>query len=342
MFYQALRFNGNLGTWDTSAVTDMSGMFWKAGSFNQNISNWDTAKVTDMTSLLSGASKFNQELCWARAQARRDNIFDGTACPYQSCWCNVPTDATIQQAVSDWCAGETQRDRVESTYGPIANWDTAFVTKMNNLFQHQSTCNPDIGNWSTVKVTNMNNMFDGAKVFNQPIGRWNTAKVTSMMSMFYNASAFNQDLDNWNTAQVTLMTNMFFEASVFNQNIGSWSTAKVTNMHGMFFGASKFNQALCWTRWAVQPPDANMFVGTGCPLNSQFEYDANPRPLNCWGQGTPLLCSPTPPICKGKGGTCKYPYSTADPNSDPICCPEFPCGYQPYQPLIGKCGGRVE
>jgi hypothetical protein len=49
------------------------------------------------------------------------------------------TDGTIHSAVSDWCAGGTQRDLVESTYGPIANWDTAFVTKMNNLFQHQST-----------------------------------------------------------------------------------------------------------------------------------------------------------------------------------------------------------
>ena len=46
-------FNSNIGSWDTSNVTDMSEMFMRsmfanAFAFNQNIGGWDVSNVTDM------------------------------------------------------------------------------------------------------------------------------------------------------------------------------------------------------------------------------------------------------------------------------------------------------
>ena len=40
MFDEATAFNGDISSWNTAAVTNMSSMFEGATAFNQNISNW--------------------------------------------------------------------------------------------------------------------------------------------------------------------------------------------------------------------------------------------------------------------------------------------------------------
>jgi surface protein len=45
MFYYAMAFNKNIGSWNTSKVTNMSSMFYGASAFNQNISSWNVTKV---------------------------------------------------------------------------------------------------------------------------------------------------------------------------------------------------------------------------------------------------------------------------------------------------------
>ena len=51
-FYFASSFNGVIGNWNLSNVTDMNSMFFNATTFDQNIGTWDTSNVTRVISIL--------------------------------------------------------------------------------------------------------------------------------------------------------------------------------------------------------------------------------------------------------------------------------------------------
>ena len=58
----AIATYGEISTWETGYVTDMSFLFSGAGTFNADISGWNTGAVTNMQEMFKGASAFNQDL----------------------------------------------------------------------------------------------------------------------------------------------------------------------------------------------------------------------------------------------------------------------------------------
>ena len=56
MFGNAKLFNADIGNWNVSKVTNMSGMFHGAHCFNQDISKWVVSNVTDMSNMFYGVS----------------------------------------------------------------------------------------------------------------------------------------------------------------------------------------------------------------------------------------------------------------------------------------------
>ncbi len=53
---------GHISMWNTSEVTDMSGLFENRTTFNENISEWNVSMVANMKNMFRGASAFNYDV----------------------------------------------------------------------------------------------------------------------------------------------------------------------------------------------------------------------------------------------------------------------------------------
>ncbi|MFN3138252.1 MAG: BspA family leucine-rich repeat surface protein [Allomuricauda sp.] len=247
MFFDSPNFNGAVGDWDTSNVTNMSEVFGVATSFNQLLS-WDTGNVTDMSGMFALATSFNQPL-------------------------NFNTENV--EIFSAMFSGATSFNQ------DISDWNTANAVAMNAMFEQATSFNQPLaqkpGGWNTAKVENMSNMFKRATAFNQDIGNWNTGMVKDMNDMFFEADSFNQDIGDWNTENVTDMSSMFSKATSFNQDISSWDTSEVTTMNRMFSGAASFNQNL--GAWAIYNVNNMQFMLSNCGMNADNYSDT----LIGWG-----------------------------------------------------------
>jgi surface protein len=118
---------GDLSRWDTSKVTNMSGLFCNARAFNGDLSRWDTSEVTDMSCMFSNATAFNGDLSrWDTSK-----VINMT---YMFC------DATAFN-------------------GDLSRWDTSKVTDMSCMFASAAAFNGDLSRWDTSKVTDTHDMF---------------------------------------------------------------------------------------------------------------------------------------------------------------------------------------
>ncbi|TSE10131.1 BspA family leucine-rich repeat surface protein [Aquimarina algiphila] len=230
MFYGVSYFNGDIGDWDVSNVTDMGGMFYRAISFNQDIGGWNVSNVTNMGQMFEGVRYFNGDIGnWNVSNVTNMmSMFKGVSAFGKDIgvWnvSNVKNMANMFRGASNF-----NRD--------IGGWDVSNVTDMGGMFYLAISFNQDIGGWNVSNVVNMKNMFFNAKSFNQDIGDWNVSNVTNMWGMFYRAGTFNQDIGDWDVSSVIDMENMFRRASAFNQDIGDWNVSNVKNMRDMFENA---------------------------------------------------------------------------------------------------------
>jgi len=138
-FKNAVKFNGNIGNWDTSNITHMWSMFENATSFNQDIGSWNISNVTQINDMFVNASSFNQ------------NIGD---------W---DTTSVTDMNGMFWKAGAFNQD--------ISSWDTTSVTDMDFMFNTTSSfTNHDLSGWNVGSVTSHSLFMSGTGAGNtEPI-----------------------------------------------------------------------------------------------------------------------------------------------------------------------------
>ena len=171
MFAGAEMFDGDIGDWNVSGVTDMSGMFYEATHFNQPLQGWDVSHVTTMRSMFAFARAFDQSLERWDVSAVTDmtEMFKGAAAFNQ----------------------------------PVGSWDVSHVTSMAGMFETARAFDQPLCDWNVSRVTDMRRMFRFARSFTRHDLRcWDAASVTRRDHFLDHAGSDNQEPE-WVAAEST-------------------------------------------------------------------------------------------------------------------------------------------
>jgi len=267
MLNGAIKFDGDLSSWDVSKITNMNSLFEGCEAFKGDIENWSVDKVINMSRMFRFAKAFNGNLDqWNVSNVTTMNNMFNNALLFNgdvSGW-NVENvtnmsvmfkDAlAFNQNIGSWNVSKVTDmsfmfNNAESFNQDLNQWDVSNVTTTAGQFANTEIFNGDLISWDVENVTNMNEMFFKAKAFNSNISNWKVSNVTEMKHMFREAIVFNQNINSWDVSSVTTMATMFHLAHDFNQNIGDWDVANVNNLSGMFSTANSFDQDI--SNWDV-------------------------------------------------------------------------------------------
>ena len=278
--FQGTTFNGNIGNWNVSSVTNLAMMFYGATAFNSDISSWDVSSATNMVGMFYGATAFNIDISgWERT--------------------NGVNGATSTSSLSEITDMREMFNGATAFNSDISNWDVSAVTDMEYMFNGATSFNKLLS-WNLNTTVSVIDMFQGSvtnydstpTLFEQTIGgivykrisyyfadkstletavdawisgqsdatatysvinTWDVSVVTNMVDLFKNGrskqsgigvidtTAFNSDISNWVVSAVTDMNNMFNGATAFNSDISTWAVSAVTDMSSMFNGAIAFD-----------------------------------------------------------------------------------------------------
>ncbi|MEM9424630.1 MAG: BspA family leucine-rich repeat surface protein, partial [Spirochaetota bacterium] len=196
-------------------------MFDGAAKFNSDISGWNTSQVTDMTGMFRGAESFNRPLNGPSAGASSGISAAKDGEEKAGKW-----DTSNVKSMKELFAGAKQFNQ------DLSDWELPNVEDMSGMFKDTEEFNQPI-EWKTPKVKDASSMFENAKKFDKPIEKWQAPKLEKTQGMFKNTEKFNQPIENWKTPEVKDASSMFEGAKKFEKPLKKWKVPKVEKAKDM-------------------------------------------------------------------------------------------------------------
>lgn len=189
------KFNQNL-PWDTSNVTNMSNMFFNmgatTGNFKGDVSTWNTSKVKDMSYMFSNAKSFDGDLStW-----NTENVTNMSGMfAYSTGFTGKGLEQWKTKSVTDMShmfSGTTLFN------GDLSNWNTEHVQDASFMFSNATGFEgKGLGRWNTNSLQSVDYMFNSASKVKGDLSGWNISSVQNCPSGFAKPSQEGFTPPNW-------------------------------------------------------------------------------------------------------------------------------------------------
>jgi surface protein len=129
----------------------MQGMFQGATNFNQNIGSWNTSAVTNMSNMFNGATNFNQDI-----SRKANSVSTYTpAAGFQ----NTPTSDDAWYTGCVGRNGMTPAGGTGTCPGTAPSPAVTVSAAMNSMFQNATLFNQNLTNWCVSQYASMPTSF---------------------------------------------------------------------------------------------------------------------------------------------------------------------------------------
>jgi len=181
---QAEKEWGEIGTWRTCKVTDLSGwnddghrLFGNKESFNEGLDKWDVSSVTSLSYTFLAAKYFNQPLNeW---DVSNSSSFYGTF------------------------------NLADSFNQPLDQWDVSNSNSFAITFSNAGFFNQPLNQWDVSNSNSFTFTFYHARSFNQPLDQWDVSNSSDFYSTFASTGNYNQPCLKWSINPDADVTDMF-------------------------------------------------------------------------------------------------------------------------------------
>ena len=231
----------DLSKFDSSKVTDTSGMFYKCGSLKElNLQNFNTSSVTTMHQMFLGCPSMTS---FDLSSFDTSNVVDMSSLfIYDTGITSIDLSNFNTSSVKDMSFMFMSCTNLKSLN--LSNINTQSLENMSAMFRSCSSLTSiDLSSFNTSKVTEMANLFHECEsLTNINLGDFDTSNISSMKYMFYKCYKLTSlDISNFNLSKIERIAYMFqycenLEYIKFNN---STSLNSIIEANYLFYGCQK-------------------------------------------------------------------------------------------------------
>jgi len=268
-------------------------MFADASIFNQDLSKFNTSKVTNMSGMFKGATNFTGYTSQLNITNFKSKMFF--------------SDSNFESSIGEWVTGNvTNMSKMffsDSNFeSSIGEWVTENVNNMSGMFEEASEFDANISQWKTGKVTDMSRMFLGAESLNKRIssqtscgvpqrniGYLDTSEVKNMKAMFKRATYFDEDLSSFDVSKLTDAEDMLTGTSIspynFSNTLDGWSQqdvkegVKLDAPYYSFASRESYRVLTMEKNWDIRAEFID-YNQDRMPIMKSYEFEYPPTYLN--------------------------------------------------------------